>query len=140
LGVLDSEANSTQLQPLVFSVGGPLANRFTAVFNPVGRVGYGGLPFYYDPSVGGIRDGRTGAVLCVSSCFVVAKLQWGRRAVVLAWGLGGDDTRAAAAYVHYYGKELLEKFGNAAVVVQWSWRYYQSYKIGIDFYTIAKWP
>ncbi|AAL62818.1 hypothetical protein PAE0478 [Pyrobaculum aerophilum str. IM2] len=140
LGVLDSEANSTQLPPLVFSVGGPLANRFTAVFNPVGRVGYGGLPFYYDPSVGGIRDGRTGAVLCVSSCFVVAKLQWGRRAVVLAWGLGGDDTRAAAAYVHYYGKELLEEFGNAAVVVRWSWRYYQSYKIGIDFYTIAKWP
>ena len=42
LGVLDSEANSTQLPPLVFSVGGPLANRFTAVFNPVGRVGYGG--------------------------------------------------------------------------------------------------
>ncbi|MEM4438517.1 MAG: hypothetical protein QW680_07775 [Pyrobaculum sp.] len=140
LGVLDSEANSTQLPPLVFSVGGPLANRFTAVFNPVGRVGYGGLPFYYDPSVGGIRDGRTGAVLCVSSCFVVAKLQWGRRAVVLAWGLSGDDTRAAAAYVHYHGGELLEKFGNAAVVVQWSWRYYQSYKIGIDFYTIAKWP
>ncbi|WP_333639399.1 hypothetical protein [Pyrobaculum aerophilum] len=38
-----------------------------ALFNPVGGAGYGGLPFYYDPSAGGIRDARTGTVY--TGCF-----------------------------------------------------------------------
>ncbi|MEM4438520.1 MAG: hypothetical protein QW680_07790 [Pyrobaculum sp.] len=50
-----------------FALGGPLVNDVVALFNPVGGAGYGGLPFYYDPSAGGIRDARTSAVY--TGCF-----------------------------------------------------------------------
>jgi hypothetical protein len=144
VGVLDAEADLARLPPVVYSVGGPLANRFTALFNPVGRPGYGGLPFYYDPSAGGIRDARTGALLCTSNCFVVAKLQVGPRTVYLVWGLGGEDTRAAAAYLFYRGGWLAAARGHAAVVARWSYEQYplsSSYvNVGLDFWEISRWP
>lgn len=109
------------------------------------KPGYGGLPFYFDTSAGGIRDARTGQLLCTSQCFVVAKLNVGGRAVVLAWGLGGEDTRAAAAYL-FYRPALLTARGNVAQVVRWSYIYETTtttsavYRVGIDFSPISTWP
>jgi len=51
-----------QYPGVVVSVGGPGVNSLTYALNPPGRVGAGGLPFYFDPSVGGVRDARSGAV------------------------------------------------------------------------------
>jgi hypothetical protein len=140
LGLLDSEVVFDKLPPYVFSVGGPLANSFTRLYNPPDRPGFGGLPFYYSTSRGGIVDGRTGALLCTSNCFVVAKLVDRGKAVVLAWGIGGDDTRAAAAYLHYYGRSLLGSQTNAARVVSWSYLSQDGYRYGLDFTTLASWP
>ena len=140
LGLLDSEAVFDRLPPYVFSVGGPLANSFTRLYNPPDRPGFGGLPFYYSTSRGGIVDGRTGALLCTSNCFVVAKLVDRGRAVVLAWGIGGDDTRAAAAYLYYYGRSLLSSQTNAARVVSWNYLSQDGYRYGVDFRTLATWP
>jgi hypothetical protein len=144
VGVLDVEADLARLPPVVYSVGGPVANRFTALFNPVGGPGYGGLPFYYDPSAGGIRDARTGAVLCTSSCFVVAKLQVGSGTVYLVWGLGGEDTRAAAAYLFHRGSWLAAARGHAAVVARWSYIQHTlssgSVNVGLSFVEISRWP
>jgi hypothetical protein len=140
LGLLDSEAVFDRLPPYVFSVGGPLANSFTRLYNPPDRPGFGGLPFYYSTSRGGIVDGRTGALLCTSNCFVVAKLVDRGRAVVLVWGIGGDDTRAAVAYLYYYGRSLLDSRSNAARVVSWSYLSRDGYRYGLNFRTLASWP
>jgi hypothetical protein len=140
LGLLDSEVVFDRLPPYVFSVGGPLANGFTRLYNPPDGSGFGGLPFYYSTSRGGIVDGRTGALLCVSNCFVVAKLVDRGKAVVLAWGIGGDDTRAAAAYLYYYGRSLLGLQINAARVVSWSYLSQDGYRYGLNFTTLASWP
>ena len=140
LGLLDSEVVFDKLPPYVFSVGGPLANGFTRLYNPPDGSGFGGLPFYYSTSRGGIVDGRTGALLCVSNCFVVAKLVDRGKAVVLAWGIGGDDTRAAAAYLYYYGRSLLASQSNAARVVSWSYLSQDGYRYGLNFTTLASWP
>jgi hypothetical protein len=145
LGLLDSEVLSSltplyNLPPYVFSVGGPLANSFTRLYNPPDGPGFGGLPFYYSTSLGGIVDGRTGALLCTSNCFVVAKLVDRGRAVVLAWGIVGDDTRAAAAYLHHHGRTLLDSQTNAARVVSWSYLSRDGYRYGLNFTTLATWP
>jgi len=140
LGLLDSEAVFDKLPPYVFSVGGPLANSFTRLYNPPDRPGFGGLPFYYSTSRGGIVDGRTGALLCTSNCFVVAKLVDRSKAVVLAWGIGGDDTRAAAAYLYYYGRSLLDSRSNTARVVSWNYLSQDGYRYGLNFRTLATWP
>jgi hypothetical protein len=140
LGLLDSEVVFDKLPPYVFSVGGPLANSFTRLYNPPDRPGFGGLPFYYSTSRGGIVDGRTGALLCTSNCFVVAKLVYRGKAVVLAWGIGGDDTRAAAAYLHYHGRTILDSQTNTAKVVSWNYLSRDGYRYGLDFKTIATWP
>jgi len=140
LGLLDSEVVFGDLPPYVFSVGGPLANSFTRLYNPPDGPGFGGLPFYYSISRGGIVDGRTGALLCTSNCFVVAKLVDRGKAVVLAWGIGGDDTRAAAAYLYYYGRTLLDSRSSTARVVSWNYLSRDGYRYGLDFTTIASWP
>jgi hypothetical protein len=140
LGLLDSEVAFGSLPPYVFSVGGPLANSFTRLYNPPNAPGFGGLPFYYSTSRGGIVDGRTGALLCTSSCFVVAKLIDRGKAVVLAWGIGGHDTRAAAAYLHYHGRSLLDSRTNTARVVSWSYLSRDGYRYGLNFTTLATWP
>jgi M6 family metalloprotease-like protein len=140
LGLLDSEVVFGELPPYVFSVGGPLANSFTRLYNPPDGLGFGGLPFYYSTSRGGIVDGRTGALLCTSNCFVVAKLIDRGKAVVLAWGTGGDDTRAAAAYLHHHGRTLLDSRNNTAKVVRWSYLSQYGYRYGVDFTTLATWP
>jgi len=140
LGLLDSEVVFDRLPPYVFSVGGPLANSFTRLYNPPDRPGFGGLPFYYSTSRGGVVDGRTGALLCTSNCFVVAKLVDRGRAVVLVWGIGGDDTRAAAAYLHYHGRTLLDTRSNTAKVVRWSYLSRDGYRYGLNFTTLATWP
>ncbi len=140
LGLLDSEVVFGRLPPYVFSVGGPLANSFTRLYNPPDRSGFGGLPFYYSTSRRGIVDGRTGALLCTSNCFVVAKLIDRGKAVVLAWGIGGHDTRAAAAYLHYYGRTLLDSRNNTAKVVSWSYLSRDGYRYGLNFTTLATWP
>ncbi len=140
LGLLDSEVVFGSLPPYVFSVGGPLANSFTRLYNPPDGLGFGGLPFYYSISRGGLVDGRTGALLCTSNCFVVAKLVDRGKAVVLAWGIGGDDTRAAAAYLYYYGRSLLDSRSNTARVVSWSYLSRDGYRYGVDFRTLATWP
>jgi len=145
LGLLDSEVLSSltplyDLPPYVFSVGGPLANSFTRLYNPPDGLGFGGLPFYYSTSRGGIVDGRTGALLCTSNCFVVAKLIDRRRAVVLAWGIGGHDTRAAAAHLHHHGRPLLDARSNTAMVVSWSYLSRYGYRYGLNFTTLATWP
>jgi hypothetical protein len=139
-GLLDSEVVFDKLPPYVFSVGGPLANSFTRLYNPPDRPGFGGLPFYYSTSQGGIVDGRTGALLCTSNCFVVAKLVDRGKAVVLAWGIGGHDTRAAAAYLYYYGRSLLSSRINTARVVNWSYLSQDGYRYGLNFTTLATWP
>ena len=139
-GLLDSEVVFDRLPPYVFSVGGPLANSFTRLYNPPDRPGFGGLPFYYSTSRGGIVDGRTGALLCTSNCFVVAKLVDRGRAVVLAWGIGGHDTRAAAAYLHHHGRSLLDSRSNTARVVSWSYLSQDGYRYGLNFTTLATWP
>ncbi len=140
LGLLDSEVVFDRLPPYVFSVGGPLANSFTRLYNPPDGRGFGGLPFYYSISRGGIVDGRTGALLCTSDCFVMAKLVDRGKAVVLAWGIGGDDTRAAAAYLHYHGRPLLDSRTNTARVVSWSYLSRDGYRYGLNFTTLATWP
>jgi len=140
LGLLDSEAVFDKLPPYVFSVGGPLVNSFTRLYNPPDRPGFGGLPFYYSTSRGGIVDGRTGALLCTSNCFVVAKLVDRGKAVVLAWGIGGHDTRVAAAYLYYYGRSLLDSRSNTARVVSWNYLSQDGYRYGVDFTTLATWP
>jgi len=140
LGLLDSEVVFDKLPPYVFSVGGPLANSFTRLYNPLDRPGFGGLPFYYSTSRGGIVDGRTGALLCTSNCFVVAKLVDRGKAVVLAWGIGGHDTRAAAAYLYYHGRPLLGSQTNTAKVVSWNYLSRDGYRYGVDFRTLASWP
>jgi len=145
LGLLDSEVLSSltplyDLPPYVFSVGGPMANSFTRLYNPPDGPGFGGLPFYYSISRGGIVDGRTGALLCTSNCFVVAKLIDRGRAVVLAWGIGGDDTRAAAAYLYHHGRPLLDSRSNTARVISWSYLSRDGYRYGLNFTTIATWP
>jgi len=145
LGLLDSEVLSSltplyDLPPYVFSVGGPLANSFTRLYNPPDGPGFGGLPFYYSTSRGGIVDGRTGDLLCTSNCFVVAKLADRGRAVVLAWGIGGDDTRAAAAYLHHHGRTLMDTRSNTAMVVSWSYLSRDGYRYGLNFTTQATWP
>jgi M6 family metalloprotease-like protein len=140
LGLLDSEVAFGSLPPYVFSVGGPLANSFTRLYNPPNGPGFGGLPFYYNISRGGIMDGRTRALLCTSNCFVVAKLIDRGKAVVLAWGIGGHDTRAAAAYLHYHGRTLLDSRSNTARVVSWSYLSRDGYRYGLDFRTLATWP
>jgi hypothetical protein len=140
LGLLDSEVVFGNLPPYVFSVGGPLANSFTRLYNPPDGPGFGGLPFYYSTSWGGIVDGRTGRLLCTSNCFVVAKLIDRGRAVVLVWGIAGDDTRVAAAYLYYYGRSLLDSRGNAARVVSWSYLSRDGYRYGLGFITRATWP
>ncbi len=140
LGLLDSEVVFDRLPPYVFSVGGPLANSFTRLYNPPDRSGFGGLPFYYSTSLRGIVDGRTGALLCTSNCFVVAKLKDRGKAVVLAWGIGGHDTRAAAAYLHYHGRTLLDSWTNTARVVSWSYLSQDGYRYGLDFRILATWP
>jgi len=140
LGLLDSEVVFGDLPPYVFSVGGPLANSFTRLYNPTDGLGFGGLPFYYSTSQGGIMDGRTGALLCTSSCFVVAKLIDRGRAVVLVWGIEGHDTRAAAAYLHHHGRTLLDSRSNTARVVRWSYLSRDGYRYGVDFTTLATWP
>ena len=140
VGLLDGEVVESDLPPVVYSVGGPFANVFTRRFNPPDRPGVNGLPFYYDSSDGGIKDARTGLPICTSGCFVVAKLQVGSRAVVLAWGIGGEDTRAATAYLFYHGRELLNARGNAARVVEWSYWQYSGYNIGMRFHVRAAWP
>jgi hypothetical protein len=117
-----------------------MANSFTRLYNPPDRSGFGGLPFYYSTSQRGIVDGRTGALLCTSNCFVVAKLVDRGRSVVLAWGMGGHDTRAAAAYLHYHGRTLLDSRSNAAMVVSWSYLSRDGYRYGVDFRTLATWP
>jgi hypothetical protein len=140
LGLLDSEVVFGDLPPYVFSVGGPMANSFTRLYNPPDGPGFGGLPFYYSISRGGIVDGRTGALLCTSNCFVVAKLVDRGRAVVLAWGIGGDDTRAAAAYLYHHGRPLLDSRSNTARVISWSYLSRDGYRYGLNFTTIATWP
>ena len=140
LGLLDSEVVFDSLPPYVFSVGGPLANSFTRLYNPPNGPGFGGLPFYYSTSRGGVVDGRTGALLCTSNCFVVAMLVDRGRAVVLAWGIEGDDTRAAAAYLHYHGRSLLDSRSNTARVVRWSYLSRDGYRYGLNFTTLATWP
>jgi len=85
-------------------------------------------------------DGRTGAVLCTSNCFVVAKLLDRGKAIILAWGIGGEDTRAAAAYLHYYGRDLITARHNTARVIQWNYWTYEGLKVGITFRTLATWP
>jgi hypothetical protein len=140
LGLLDSEVVFGSLPPYVFSVGGPLANSFTRLYNPPDRPGFGGLPFYYSTSRGGIMDGQTGALLCTSNCFVVAKLIDRGKAVVLAWGIGGHDTRAAAAYLYHHGRTLLNSQTNAARVVSWSYLSRDGYRYGLNFTTLATWP
>ncbi|MFZ8808711.1 MAG: hypothetical protein ACO2PN_11490, partial [Pyrobaculum sp.] len=145
LGLLDSEVLSSltplyDLPPYVFSVGGPMANSFTRLYNPPDGPGFGGLPFYYSTSRGGIVDGRTGALLCTSNCFVVAKLVDRGRAVVLAWGIEGHDTRAAAAYLYHHGRPLLDSRSNAARVVSWSYLSQDGYRYGLNFTTLATWP
>jgi len=139
-GLLDSEVVFDRLPPYVFSVGGPLANSFTRLYNPPDRPGFGGLPFYYSTSRRGIVDGRTGALLCTSNCFVVAKLVDRGRAVVLAWGIEGHDTRAAAAYLYHHGRPLLDSRSNAARVVSWSYLSQDGYRYGLNFTTLATWP
>ena len=140
LGLLDSEVVFDKLPPYVFLMGGSLANSFTRLYNPPDGPGFGGLPFYYSISRGGIVDGRIGALLCTSNCFVVAKLVDRGKAVVLAWGIGGDDTRAAAAYLHYYGRILLDSRSNTARVVHWSYLSRDGYRYGLDFTILATWP
>ena len=140
LGLLDSEVVFTGLPPYVFSVGGPLVNSFTRLYNPPNGQGFGGLPFYYSTSRGGIVDGRTGALLCTSNCFVVAKLVDRGKAVVLAWGIGGHDTRAATAYLYYYGRTILDSRSNTARVVSWNYLSRDGYRYGVDFRTLASWP
>jgi hypothetical protein len=71
---------------------------------------------------------------------VVAKLVDRGKAVVLAWGIGGDDTRAAAAYLYYYGRSLLGLQINAARVVSWSYLSQDGYRYGLNFTTLASWP
>jgi hypothetical protein len=140
LGLLDSEVVFGDLPPYVFSVGGPLANSFTRLYNPPDGLGFGGLPFYYNTSRGGIVDGRTGALLCTSNCFVVAKLIDRGKAVVLVWGIEGHDTRAAAAYLHHHGRTLLDSRSNTARVVSWSYLSRDGYRYGLSFTTLATWP
>jgi len=148
LGLLDSEVALNTAPPLVFSIGDPGANAFTRQFNPPDRLGYGGLPFYYSTSRGGIVDGRTGQLICSSRCFVVAKLQVGTRSVILAWGLTGEDTRAAAAYLRslaieylpYYWQGLLRATGNVALVVSWDYLTDSGYRYGTRYTTLAIWP
>jgi hypothetical protein len=60
--------------------------------------------------------------------------------VVLAWGIEGHDTRAAAAYLYYYGRSLLDSRSNAARVVSWSYLSQDGYRYGVDFRTLATWP
>jgi hypothetical protein len=79
-------------------------------------------------------------LLCTSNCFVVAKLIDRGRAVVLVWGIGGDDTRVAAAYLHYHGRSLLDTRSNTARVVSWSYLSRDGYRYGLDFTTRATWP
>jgi len=140
LGLLDSEVVFDRLPPYVFSVGGPLANSFTRLYNPPDGPGFGGLPFYYSTSRGGIVDGRTGALLCTSNCFVVAKLIDRGRAVVLAWGIEGDDARVAAAYLYHHGRTPLDSRSNTARVISWSYLSRDGYRYGLNFTTIATWP
>ena len=140
LGLLDSEVVFDRLPPYVFSVGGPMVNSFTRLYNPPDRPGFGGLPFYYSISRGGIVDERTGALLCTSNCFVVAKLVDRGKAVVLAWGIAGHDTRVAVAYLHYHGRPLLDSRSNAARVVSWSYLSQDGYRYGLNFRTLATWP
>lgn len=103
----------------VFSVGGPFANSFTRRYNPPDRVGYGGLPFYYDTSAGGIRDARFG-VLYRGNVGVIASLYDGGRRVILAWGITGEDTRIMAAIVAQKKDFWKSIRGNYAEVIRWS--------------------
>jgi hypothetical protein len=60
--------------------------------------------------------------------------------VVLVWGIVGDDTRAAAAYLHHHGRTLLNSRSNAARVVSWSYLSRDGYRYGLNFTTLATWP
>jgi len=125
-------------EPYVFSVGGPYPNLVTRLYNPADRVGFGGLPFYYDSSAGGIRDARTGQ-LCSGRCFVVASLLDGIRRVVLAWGISGEDTRAAALYAALNKETLKRARGNVAYLVSWEPEVYNGRVVGVRFNVMAMW-
>ncbi|MEM4896666.1 MAG: hypothetical protein QXT13_02185 [Pyrobaculum sp.] len=129
-----------------FSLGGPVVNDVVGLFNPVGKVGYGGLPFYYDPNAGGIRDARSGAVYTGSNVFLVAALNvtnafgWSGppRVVVIAWGIGGDGTYASAVWLATRYYEGRDKY---AVVVRWTDANGNGLPDALDRYEVlATWP
>lgn len=136
-GLLHYEVDAVDLPPVVYSVGGPLANPFTARYNPPDRPGINGLPFYYSTADGGIKDGRTGYV-CRSKCFVVAMLTVDGRRVFLAWGLTGFDTKAVAVYLAKW-KDWMRIFDNYAELVTWDYAYFYGYNTGYKFNTVADW-
>ena len=71
---------------------------------------------------------------------MVAKLIDRSKAVVLAWGIGGDDTRATAAYLYHHGRTLLDSRSNAARVAGWSYLSRYGYRCRLGFTTLATWP
>lgn len=104
--------------PFIFSVGGPLANRFTAAYNPPDKLGFNGLPFYFDSRAGGIRDARTGRIYD-KRVGVVASLHDGRRRVMLVWGLDGEDTRVMSLYAALHKEDLKRVEGSCALLITW---------------------
>jgi uncharacterized protein (UPF0248 family) len=129
------------LSRCVVSFGGPLVNAMTGLYNPVNKVGYGGLPFYYDTGAGGIRDARTGQVYTGSRVFLVAVLNTTapyHRFIVLAWGNGGEGTYAAGIWVRNFYYKAWDKY---AVVVRWDDTNNNGLPDSYDSYTVlAAWP
>ncbi|MGC8584419.1 MAG: hypothetical protein ACP5MH_11950, partial [Thermoproteus sp.] len=120
----------------VISVGGPLVNTFTYVFNPTDRIGYGGLPFYFDTKRYLIVDARDGSTYGPGH-FVVAMLYVKEvdRYVMLVWGYGGLDTYAAAVWLTTHPLP-----NTGAVLVRWSDSNHNGIPdIGDEFVVVKSW-
>ncbi|MEM0485230.1 MAG: hypothetical protein QW434_11120 [Pyrobaculum sp.] len=120
------------LPKYVISVGGPLVNMFTYALNPTDRVGYGGLPFYFDTRRWLIVDGRDGSTYGPGH-FVAAMLYVMGRYVLLVWGYGGLDTYAAAVWL-----ATAKLPPNQAVLVRWVDSNNNGVPDGRDAYQIVK--
>ncbi len=139
--VSGTSPNWNLLSRCVVSFGGPLVNAMTGLYNPVNKVGYGGLPFYYDTGAGGIRDARTGQVYTGSRVFLVAVLNTTapyHRFIILAWGNGGEGTYAAGIWIRNFYYKAWDKY---AVVVRWDDTNNNGLPDSYDSYTVlAAWP
>ncbi len=100
----------------IIAFGGPLVNYITYTYNPPNTIGYGGLPFFYNSTAGGIEDARTGQVY-TGNVFLVAIVYNPSidKYIVLVWGLSGIDTEAAGVWLANYGY-----YNYRAVIVEWT--------------------